>query len=204
MCLRIKLIAECKNRTLTATADNIVWIYIDGQQVGYNDNYQVAITVTIPNTAIAVAAQVFDSGSWGGLLGSFSDGHVTDSSWKCTQIHSDGWNGSTFNDSTWPAAMATMKNGDLPWGIATNISSTAKWIWTGSYNSPMGTYTTVYCRKQLGLSSLSLYKYVLNLKFSSSMYQKVYSLVLSSLKPIFLFSHIANTDLLHSCSFVNL
>ena len=140
---------------MTTRADDESWIYIDGQLIVYNTVYFQTVTVIVPYTATVVAIQVFDTGGgWGGLLGSFSDGDVTDASWKCTKTYSDGWNKSIFDDSAWPAAHAMIMNGDpsSPWPSATNIASNAKWIWAGSYQSP--TTSIVYCRKLLGMSSL--------------------------------------------------
>ena len=135
-----KLIAECKNRTLTTRADDEIWIYIDGLLKVYNNVYFQATTVAVPCTATAIAIQVCNKGGgWGRFLGSLSGGDVTDASWKCAKIYSDGWNKSIFDDSAWPAAYAMIMNGDpsSPGPNATNIASNARWIRAGSYQSPI-------------------------------------------------------------------
>ena len=134
----------------TATADNELWIYADGQQIGYHFNWPTTTTVTIPETTKVIAAKINDYDNVvGGFLGSFSDGSVTDSSWKCTRNYSDEWKLSTFDDSAWPAAVATRGQGDRTWGTQPQIANNAKWIWAGSYETVNPT-VTVYCRKRLG------------------------------------------------------
>ena len=112
-------------------------------------NWPTAITVTALTNATVVAVKILDYGGFAGFLGSFSDGSVTDSSWKCTTTAvSNNWTLPTFDNSAWPFAVATLINGDGPWGILTEIASNAKWIWSGSYvTGDAG--ATAYCRKML-------------------------------------------------------
>ena len=90
-----------------------------------------------------------DYGVVGGLIGNFSNGAVTDSSWKCTRDLSDGWTLPTFDDSTWPDAIATKGQGDKIWGVLPTIARNAKWIWIGPYETVKPS-VTVYSRKRLG------------------------------------------------------
>ena len=92
---------------------------------------------------------IIDYGFIGGLLGSFSDGRVTDSTWKCTRNYFNQWQLATFDDRAWPAAEASREQGDVSWGTNQNIASNAKWIWAGRYISSYKN-TIVYCRKKLG------------------------------------------------------
>ena len=125
--------------------DDEAWVYIKGQQVGYGGpSWPTSATVIIPRTANVLAAKIYDWNSYGWFLGSFSDGIVTDNSWKCTTRYSVGWNTPTFDDSVWPAAVSTVKNGLMVLGIASN----AELIWIGPYGTCC--QLTVYCRKKLG------------------------------------------------------
>ena len=106
--------------------------------------------MNVPETTTVIAVKINDYHSVvGGFLGSFSDGSVTDSSWKCTRAYSKSWNLASFDDSDWPAAVATRGQGDRIWGTQPNIAKNAKWIWAGSYETKNPT-VTVYCRKKLG------------------------------------------------------
>ena len=132
----------------TATGDNELWIYADGDEIGHHNNWQTTIKVTVPQTTFVLAVKIYDYGVVGGLLGSFSDGSVTDSSWKCTRTYSESWNLPLFDDSAWPAAVATRGQGDSIWGTQPSIAKNAKWIWAGAYETKSPS-VTVYCRKQL-------------------------------------------------------
>ena len=50
---------------------------------------------------------------FGGFLGVFSNGVVTDSSWKCNESSikpDDGWKENNFTDNTWPNAFVRQDN----------------------------------------------------------------------------------------------
>ena len=88
---------------------------------------------------------------YGGLLGSFSDGRVTDGSWKCTLIiPSDRWTSSTYDDSSWPNALATEGQGGK-WSPQPKVAINAKWIWAcTSYVYNKSASNTAYFRKKIG------------------------------------------------------
>ena len=125
-------------------------IYADGQLIGFNNVWDETITVIIPETTTIVAVKIKNKSAAGGLLGSFSDGSVTDGSWQCTStIASDQWTSSTFDDSSWPNALATEGQGGK-WQILLNVAINAKWILAGtSYTFNESTSNTAYCRKKI-------------------------------------------------------
>ena len=138
-----------KGRQFTVTADNELWVYADGQEIGHHKDWKTTIKVTLPETTKVVAVKINDYGVIGGLLGSFSDGNVTDHSWKCSREYSESWNLPSFDDSAWPTAIATRGQGDSVWGTQPNIAKNAKWIWAGPYETKTSS-VTVYCKKRLG------------------------------------------------------
>ena len=86
------------------------------------------------------------------MLGNFSDGNVTDGSWKCSSVKpSDQWISSTFDDSSWPNALATEGQGGK-WPNQPNIANNAKWIWAGnSYVYNGSTSNIAYCRRKIDI-----------------------------------------------------
>ena len=122
--------------------------------VGYHYDWTYAKTYTIPTTSpTVIAIKGYNFYGLGGFIGNFSDGSVTDSSWKCARNVSDDWYKTNFNDSSWPKAQATNFNRSL-WGLspAAGISESAQWIWSGSFSDK---YVTVYCRKKIGTVLIS-------------------------------------------------
>ena len=131
----------------TSAGDNEHWIYADGVQIGHFAAYNTPNTVAITEETKLIAVKTYDFDTYGGLIGSLSNGVVTDGSWKCTREYKAGWETLTFDDSNWPAATATRGQGDPgDWARIPAIASSAKWIWAGSYGD---TKITTYCRKKL-------------------------------------------------------
>ena len=67
-------------------------------------------------------------GFFGGFLGVFSNGEVTDGSWKCKETDNpeDGWEQTNFNDSEWQYASIRQDNSGLNvsprvYGIPPNV-----------------------------------------------------------------------------------
>ena len=129
--------------TFTSLADDEHWVYADGVEVGHGFIAN-RITVTIPDNTKLIAVKAVDYNNYAGFIGSFSNGAVTDGSWKCSRDLVTDWQKLNFDDSKWSAPTATRDNGDLS---AKDIAKSAKWIWAGAYNDAK---TTVYCRKRLG------------------------------------------------------
>ena len=145
------LYAECKDRNFTSFADDEQWIYADGLQIGHHVISSPAITVIVPKVTKVIAVKILDHNHYGYLAGSFSDGNVTDSSWKCTEDYYDKWNFPTFDDSTWPAATAS--EGIVINSFLSKIANNARKIWAGTYFRKITSPLTVYCRKKLGMTN---------------------------------------------------
>ena len=111
----------------------------------YN-NWYVATKIIIPSGTKVVAIHAKDHGYVAGILGSFSNGQVTDATWKChsSPVPSE-WASADFDDSCWPAAVEHGDHGSAPWGRIMNISDDAKWIWTKDNDGD----NEVYCRVRL-------------------------------------------------------
>ena len=122
---------------------------MDGRLVGRGNNFSVADNYVIDSGSEVIALKCQGRlPPWeGGILGSFSSGLVTDSSWKCTAQYELGWNMKSYNDEQWPNAVSYKKNlpMSLPWGQRDNVLSNAQWIWTQDNEND----TTIYCRHEL-------------------------------------------------------
>ena len=119
-------------------------MFADGISLGRDNNWQSATEYVIPENTRVISVQAKDFGSQYGILGSFSNGLVTNASWKCTSISYPAWSSPDFDDSDWPAAEEIAKHGVRPWGTFSGIATTAKWIWTARQEDD-----DVYCRLHL-------------------------------------------------------
>ncbi|KAJ7321400.1 hypothetical protein OS493_034973, partial [Desmophyllum pertusum] len=133
-----------ENFTATFTCDDSIEMFADGTSLGKdNGNWRKSTDFAIPgNTRVISVVGV----AWGfkfGILGSFSNGLVTNESWKCNDTLYPGWSSPDFDDRNWPAAVVVAKHGASPWGNIAGISMTAKWIWTDKAPD------NVYCRLNL-------------------------------------------------------
>ena len=98
-----------------------------------------AINFAIPNSTRVVA--IAATGRQASIIGSFSDGVVTDSTWKCNSQKELKWALPEFNDDLWKAAEETSPTKGGTNGI-TEISSKAKWIHITEDDSTQN----MYCR----------------------------------------------------------
>ena len=108
------------------------------------------MTFSFPGKAtMVIAIKGHNNDGPGGIIGSFSDGLVTDGTWKCERNVSDDWNMEKFDDSTWSYAVAEETSDGKLWNsFPSGISTNAKRIWSGSYEDE---YVDVYCRKKIGM-----------------------------------------------------
>ena len=119
-------------------------MFADGQSLGTDSNWVNPTTCHVPgNTRVLSVAGEDYGGGYLGILGSTSNGQVTNETWKCSSVLSSGWNSPNFDDQSWPLAKVIANHGDSPWGTLNGIAVTAKWIW-GDTNS-----NTAYCRLSL-------------------------------------------------------
>ena len=119
-------------------------IFADGQSLGTDNNFQLATNYSVPgNTRVLSVAGENIGGIYLGILGSTSNGQVTNETWKCSSVLYPRWNSPNFDDQSWPLAKVIANHGDSPWGKFNGIAVAAKWIW-GDINS-----NTAYCRLTL-------------------------------------------------------
>jgi len=132
-----------ENITAVFTCDDEMEMFADGVSLGKDINWEISTEYVIPGNTRVISVSGIDKGHQYGILGSLSNGLVTNASWKCDNVKYLGWNSPAFNDSNWPAAVEVAKHGDGPWNNITGIAPTAKWIWTS------GQPDNVYCRLRL-------------------------------------------------------
>ena len=119
-------------------------IFADGQSLGTDSNWGNPTTYLVPgNIRFLSVAGKNTQGSFRGILGSTSNGRVTDGTWKCSSNFSSGWNSPDFDDQDWPFAREIPDHGDKTWGKIPGIAKTAKWIWANNSED------NVYCRLKL-------------------------------------------------------
>ena len=105
-------------------------MFADGVSLGKDDYWRLSTNYVMPGNTRVISVHGIDKGAAFGILGSFSNGLVTNASWRCDSVKYPGWNFPDFDDRSWPAAVEVASHGDMPWGIISGIASTAKWIWT--------------------------------------------------------------------------
>ena len=108
-----------------------------------------AINFAIPNSTRVVA--IAATGKGASIIGSFSDGVVTDSKWKCSTKNESKWALPEFDDEHWEEAEETSPQKEGTKGI-TEISSKAKWIRITADDSTQN--KIMYCRLSRKIGSL--------------------------------------------------
>ena len=103
-------------------------------------NWRVPSIYQIPSDTRVISVEGTDTGFLFGILGSTSNGLLTNETWKCKGVFQQGWTSPDFDDKDWPSANVVGNHGDKPWKTISGIARTAKWIWT---NNNTG---FVYCR----------------------------------------------------------
>lgn len=108
-----------------------------------------AINFAIPNSTrvVAIAATGIPRAS---IIGSFSDGVVTDSTWKCNSDKEPQWALPEFQDDQWKKAEETSPEKGGTNGM-TEISSKAKWIHITADDSKQN----LFCRLSRKIGSLN-------------------------------------------------
>ncbi|KAL9980681.1 hypothetical protein ACROYT_G009299 [Oculina patagonica] len=96
------------------TGDDKLTVFADGELVGRNGGYWSAakwFSFSSKTKIIAVSVTNIPGGN-SGFLGIFSNGVVTDDSWKCkeTQTPENGWQGANYSDDTWRNAYIRYSN----------------------------------------------------------------------------------------------
>ena len=117
--------------TIIISTDNVYTLYINGQEIGSYDNWEIAqswtFTLDTPSRNIVVAVNAENTGGPAGVIaaldltvaiGSCSTyvNYVTDSSWVYNLTVPAGFQYSNFSDSGWPNAVEEGLWGVGPWG----------------------------------------------------------------------------------------
>ena len=110
-----------------------------------NGDWRIPFTYKVPGDTrvISVIGTNAPDGSPYGILGSTSNGLLTNETWKCSSDFYPGWTSPDFDDRDWPLAKVVANHEDYPWYTIDGIAKTAKWIWANNYEH------TVYCRLKL-------------------------------------------------------
>lgn len=125
-------------------------LFADGVSIGRHksDDPGSSTKFVIPgNTRVVSVVAKAQKLRRGGILGSLSNGLVTNSGWKCSDGPFPGckWMTQDFDDRMWPTAKEIVSHG-LNWPTSVpGIVQGAKWIWsaTGSGHLPQ---PIAYCR----------------------------------------------------------
>ena len=118
-------------------------MFADGQSLGTDSNWGNATTYLVPGNTRVLSVAGKDLGGNFGILGSMSNGLLTDESWKCRSFLHPGWNFPDFDDQGWHSASVIPNHGDNPWKTVDGIATAAKWIWANNKSK------TAYCRLNL-------------------------------------------------------
>ena len=107
---------------------------------------------------VAVRCRNYRSKPW--IMGSVSNGLVTDTRWKCLSLPSEEmmtsliWASPDFDDSHWAQAVANVSNREeSPWEKVPGISGDARWISTADEDK-----SKLFCRRRLSEVSLKTAK----------------------------------------------
>ena len=138
-----------KQLQVKITCDGLTTVYSGRLQPEHSSKNVSAIYAITPGSEIlAVRCRNFNSKPW--ILGSFSNGMITDPRWKCFSFpkdeHFNGnpWTKLEFNDNHWAKAVAGFSNqGESPVGKVMGINDDALWISTAEDNPRL------FCRRNL-------------------------------------------------------
>jgi len=142
----------CTRTTQTNTKDFVgvlagmkdLTVFADGRLVGHNNGiWDVARLISFSSETKIIAVSVYNEPEYlTGFLGVFSNGVVTDRSWKCINTNSPGkgWEQTNFNDDAWPHAYMSYNNSVRR---AYGIPSSIYWI-----NPVIDNAIRFFCRRR--------------------------------------------------------
>ena len=149
VCIRHVSAKITKQLQVKITCDGLMTVYSGRLQPEHSSkNVSANYAITPGNEILAVRFRNFNSKPW--ILGSFSNGMITDPRWKCFSFpkdeHFNGnpWTKLEFNDNHWAKAVAGFSNqGESPVGKVMGINDDALWISTAEDNPRL------FCRRNL-------------------------------------------------------
>ena len=74
-------------------------MFADGVSLGKDNDWQSSTDYVIPGNTRVISVAGIDKSLQYGILGSFSNGMVTNASWKCEDDEYHGWKSPDFDDS---------------------------------------------------------------------------------------------------------
>ena len=102
--------------------------------------------LVLPNNTQSVTIKVRKySNQKVGILASFSNGNVTDGSWRCVNSTTCNWESNSCSSVMWESASVVRNSAVSTPARYPEIASNAKWIWI-SYHPP----ANVWCKKTFG------------------------------------------------------
>ena len=134
------------------TCDDYLSVYVDGKLLGEGETHITSkgfhqYEVHPGSHVIALRCKGKSPPYVKAIMGSLSNGLITDNTWKCINRFSQGWNMGNYPDESWPIAASYGSNipPTFPWGNIESIEASATWIWT---NDNVGD-VEVYCRRNI-------------------------------------------------------
>ncbi len=132
------IVSQILDMEITINGDDEYVLYVNGDSVGSNTQWDKAQTFTVPvvDGLNVLAVQAVNPHNQGGLITEVKiNGTVTlitDSNWRYSSTRENGWFDINFDDSQWQHATDYGPYGVAPWfnniqGIPTNTM--AHWIW---------------------------------------------------------------------------
>ena len=123
-------------------------IQIEDDEKKVEENWRQPRRFVLPEgTQVVTIKARRDYTMYGGILASFSDGNVTDTSWSCIDCSQFG----CFNKYIYACESCSKSNWEKPPNTTLNtisfpkIASSAQWIWVKNSSA-----ASVWCRKTFG------------------------------------------------------
>ena len=121
---------------LEGRADDKADIYADGVYLKTIRSPWETSTVTLPNNTRLLGVRAENTGGDYGFIIKLSNGFVTDTHWRCSNIEHDNWYKLKYNDDDWQPA----RNRGWPRNWGPHSLDPAEFIWAKTYTD------VVYCR----------------------------------------------------------
>ena len=121
---------------LEGRADDEADIYADGVYLKTIRSPFKTSTVTLPNNTRLLGVRTENTGGVYGFIIKLSNGFVTDTHWRCSNIEHDNWYKLKYNDDDWQPA----RNHGWPSHWPPHGLDPAEFIWAQTYTD------VVYCR----------------------------------------------------------
>ena len=126
-CLTTTIRCEDANANIT--------VYADGVEVKTTGSELIGGTLPDDTSLVAISCA---GASSSGIRGFFSNGYMTDSSWRCNSGNEDNWFAAEFDDKSWERAKLQQSTQDII------FPNTAKTIRSNSSDAS-------HCRRNIGL-----------------------------------------------------